>query len=101
MNIDTLFILIGLAVEHLFLFTIIYTQHRTIIDSSKVLTNVLKEANKVSLARLALEASVQTNSMMGPAVLQQLKDSNSLGPRKEEQQEKKTGVTIKYDGMRR
>jgi len=60
-----------------------------------------REISKISkailhnqLANLALEASKETNTLLGPAVLQQMKEAKQSGTTKEEKP--KTGVTVRY-----
>ena len=66
------------------------------VSQNRQITRITGAIVKNQLANLALEASKETKTMVGPAVLQQLKDPIKMPLEVVPKEKKKTGVTLKY-----
>lgn len=73
---------------------VLLIQQRIICKQSSTISSMFSELARVELAKMAFDASRETGSIIGPAVLQQIKKEEAAPPKVEET--KKTGVTLKY-----
>ncbi len=62
---------------------------------SREISKISKAILHNQLANLALEASKKTNTMLGPAVLQQLKEEKQSGTTNKKEKPR-SGVTVRY-----